>query len=398
MKLAVLFARLGPYHVARLRALSRRHEVTAIELSGENINYDWKPVAIDGLHHKQLFECNHRTVRARRLRQTVSRGLEDRRPDVVAVPGWWDPGALAAIEWACERNVPVVLMSDSTAQHARRTWWREMPKRRVVRLCHAALVAGQRHARYVQQLGMPEDSIYQGYDVVHNSHFVSKSGAIVSNPQQEERLNLPERYFLTCCRFIEEKNLPMLLRAYAGYRDRIGSSPWPLVIVGDGPQRDVLVAEVQRLGLEAHVYFPGFKQYEELPAYYGHADAFILPSKYEQWGLVVNEAMAAGLPVLVSEACGCAPDLVVEGENGWTFSPDDPDALAQLMSRMSGADLDREAMGRASRNRIQEWSPETFAQNMSAAAEVARRQDVRSLSWPDRLLLRTLTYKVTLAG
>ena len=80
---------------------------------------------------------------------------------------------------------------------------------------------------------------------------------------------------------------------------------------------------------------PGFKQYDELPIYYGLAGAFIHASTTEQWGLVVNEAMAAGLPVIVSERCGCAPDLVENGRNGFTFDPYDVDALTHLMLKMA---------------------------------------------------------------
>ncbi|MCS3937292.1 glycosyltransferase involved in cell wall biosynthesis [Salinibacter ruber] len=399
MRVAVLFARLGPYHVARLRALSEHHAVTAVELSGENINYTWDPVDASGLHHVQLFDMNHRTARPRRLRRTLRQALDRDAPDVIAVPGWWDPGALLGIEWAHDRGVPVVLMSDSTRHDAPRVWWHEWPKKRVVGLCQSGFVAGRRHEAYLSELRLSPARIVQGYDVVDNAHFSegadrSRNGQAV--PSEEH--GFPAHYFLSCARFVEKKNLPMLVRAYARYRDQISTTGWPLVIVGDGPQRDAIDAEVQRLDLREHVYFPGFKQYDELPAYYGRADAFILPSKYEQWGLVVNEAMAAGLPVLVSERCGCAPDLVAEGENGWTFAPDAPGELAQLMTRISEENIDCTALGQASRERIQAWSPETFAASMTEAVRIARQQNVSSLSPVDRVLLRALAYKATLTG
>jgi glycosyltransferase involved in cell wall biosynthesis len=125
------------------------------------------------------------------------------------------------------------------------------------------------------------------------------------------------------------------------------------------------------LGLEGAVLMPGFKQYDELPAYYGLAGAFVLGSTEEQWGLVVNEAMAAGLPVLVSRRCGCAPELVRDGENGFTFDPHDASGLAVLMTEMA-ADADaRAAMGRASRRTISHWAPETFGLNLWKAAGAA---------------------------
>jgi glycosyltransferase involved in cell wall biosynthesis len=116
----------------------------------------------------------------------------------------------------------------------------------------------------------------------------------------------------------------------------------------------------------------GFKQPKDIANYFSNAICLILPSIYETWGLVVNEAMAAGLPVLVSRACGCAPDLVQEGINGFTFDPYDVDGLARLMVRMSSGEVDLQAMGRASRKIIADWTPEVFAENLFKALEAAR--------------------------
>jgi len=395
MRIAVLFARFGPYHVARLRALARAHEVVGIELSGENINYAWDSVGIDELNHVQLFDGNHRTVEPKRLRHTVQRALSKHAPEAVAVPGWWDPGALVAIEWARDEGIPLVLMSDSTAIDAPRPWWREWPKRRVVALCETALVAGTRHTNYLTQLGMPEEHIWTGYDVVDNAHFAE--GADKARKRDSSLRNewgLPERYVLTCCRFVEKKNLRRLIDGYAEYR-RQANTPRALVLVGDGPRREALEERVASLGLDDDVHFSGFCQYDELPPYYGLADAFVLPSTHEQWGLVVNEAMAAGLPVLVSERCGCAPDLVVEDENGHTFNPYDVGAIADALGRLSEKREDLHRMGRASRERIQEWTPQTFARNLGAAAERAAAIQSPSAGWGDTLLLRTLTWNAT---
>ena len=109
------------------------------------------------------------------------------------------------------------------------------------------------------------------------------------------------------------------------------SAPWSLVLLGDGPLKSDLCRLISDLRLDACVHLPGFKQYHELPVYYGLASAFVHASTTEQWGLVVNEAMASGLPVLVSNRCGCAQDLVKEGVNGFTFDPCNVEQLAQLM-------------------------------------------------------------------
>jgi glycosyltransferase involved in cell wall biosynthesis len=108
--------------------------------------------------------------------------------------------------------------------------------------------------------------------------------------------------------------------------------------------------------------FEGLKQVDELPACYAAADCFVLPSLSEPWGLVVNEAMASGLPVLISRRCGCARDLVREGENGFLFDPTRPDELARLMGLVADGGVDRAAMGAASRRIVSGFTVERFAQ------------------------------------
>jgi glycosyltransferase involved in cell wall biosynthesis len=135
----------------------------------------------------------------------------------------------------------------------------------------------------------------------------------------------------------------------------------------------------------------GFRQYEELPAWYGLASAFVHASTTEQWGLVVNEAMASGLPVIVSERCGCAPDLVEHGVNGFTFDPYDVPALADLMQRVAAmTDERRAAMGAAGQRIIADWGPERFADGLMKAVQVALSRPLPTASWFDQGLLRLL--------
>src|SRR5439155_24285341 len=162
-----------------------------------------------------------------------------------------------------------------------------------------------------------------------------------------------------------------LLRGFAGYRKAAGPDPWDLVLLGDGPLRPEVDRLIGELGLTGAVHLPGFQQYPDQPAFYGRAGAFVHASTSEPWGLVVNEAMAAGLPILVSDRCGCAPDLVADGVNGFTFAPQDHARLAGLMSRIAADPDRRAAMGRASRARIGQWGPERFADGFWAAAAAA---------------------------
>jgi glycosyltransferase involved in cell wall biosynthesis len=395
MNVAVLFFRFGPYHLARLRAVGEVAELTAIECSGRASEYDWDVVeAAPNFSRVTLFpDGRHRERPLTEFRTRMDRALVEADPDAVAIPGWDDPAALAALRWCHEHDVPAVVMSASTALDARRRWWREAAKGRVVGGYDAGLVGGTRHAEYLRALGMPSGRTFTGYNVVDNSHFAEGAASARADAAALRReYELPARYFLAVGRFIPKKNLDGLLRAYAQYRDR-ADDPWGLVLLGSGPLGDDVQRWRRDLGLDDHLRLPGFKQYDELPVYYGLADAFVHASRREQWGLVVNEAMAAGLPVVVSDRCGCAPDLVEEGRNGFSVSPSDDSALADALVRIADPACDRAAMGQASREIIADWTPDTFARQLLRAARAAREHAAAAPagpSWFDTLLLEAL--------
>jgi glycosyltransferase involved in cell wall biosynthesis len=336
-------------------------------------------------------EASWPRIRGRDAVRRLHACLNEIRPAVVCINGWSFGGAIAALIWCLANQVPIIVMCDSTAVDYRRHWWKEAVKQRIVSLCSAALVAGSPHRDYLVALGATPDRIFMGYDAVDNEHF--RSGAHAARGMESDlraRLALPARYFMACCRFTPKKNLSRLIRAYARYRQSAGSTAWSLVIVGEGELNDELIALRDRLGLDASVQFVGAKNYHELPAYYGLAGAFVHASTTEQWGLVVNEAMASGLPVLVSERCGCAQDLVQSRVNGILFDPYDIDALAQAMRDVAADGHDREAMGRASQEIVARWSPEHFAKNLVKAAEVALQHAKPAPSLIDRALLHLL--------
>ena len=166
------------------------------------------------------------------------------------------------------------------------------------------------------------------------------------------------------------------------------------MLLGDGPLRAEVESRVAGLGLTGEVLLPGFRQYHELPVFYGLAGAFVHASATEPWGLVVNEAMAAGLPVLVSERCGCAPDLVREGVNGLTFDPSSVAELAGLMERVAAmTDGQRAAMGEAGRRIVADWGPERFANGLMQAVELAVSRPRPQASVLDQAFLCALAHR-----
>jgi 1,2-diacylglycerol 3-alpha-glucosyltransferase len=403
VRVAVIFDRVGPYHCARLEAAARQCDVTAIEIAAETQDYAWSPVkGAERYSRVTLFPSGvARPMSAKQVFGRVENALHDCQPDAVAVPGWSDKGALAALRWCMQTGTPPILMSESTALDEPRMRWREWIKRRIVRLCSTGLVGGQRHIDYLVELGMPRDQIFTGYDVVDNEHFRQKA-AEVRNQRLEvrQKYGLPENYFLASARFIKKKNVPTLIRAYAGYRQMGGdrddgqrtpdNRSWDLVLVGDGPLKTDLCRLVSDLRLHPHVHLPGFKQYDELPVYYALAKAFVHASSTEQWGLVVNEASASGLPVIVSNRCGCVPELVQD--NGFTFDPMNQHELASRLFEMASlSDDERERLGQASLRIATNLRPNRFGEGLKRAATMAIDLPRRKFRAFDRAILSGAT-------
>jgi glycosyltransferase involved in cell wall biosynthesis len=282
-------------------------------------------------------------------------------------------------------------MSDSQEHDELRTWMKESIKKRIVRLCQAGFVAGSTHTDYLVKLGILKNLIVTGYDVIDNDYFAQNSRAVQTEQAAlRKRHQLSDHFFLASNRFVEKKNLPRLFQAFARYRQLTGKGSWQLVLLGDGELRPYFERLLKEYELTEVVLLTGFKQYSDLPVYYGLASVFIHASTTDQWGLVVNEAMACGLPVLVSNRCGCAPDLVQDGVNGFTFDPYDVDELTGLMFKISSGNVDRDAMGAASREIISHWTPKTFATNLLRAAESAMKAPQVPVGILDTLLLKGL--------
>jgi 1,2-diacylglycerol 3-alpha-glucosyltransferase len=385
VKAALLFDHFGPYHQARLGAAALLMKVEGVEFASRSVDYDWHPARLRPLPLISVAEREE--TRGQSFGRRLGEVLGQIQPDVVAIPGWSSAGAITAMQWCLQKRVPMILMSESCAHDEVRVSWKEWIKRRLVRYSSSALVGGTLHAAYLQELGMPSDNIFPGYDAVDNAHF--NGGEC---PRQES-----EPAFLASARFIPKKNLPRLLQAYALYRENCLSEmrqPWRLVLLGDGIMRPELEDLASQLQLQNGLELPGFKQYHELPAYYQRAKVFIHASTTEQWGLVVNEAMASSLPVLVSDLCGCAPDLVQNGVNGYTFDPFDVKALSALMSHMADmTDEQRAEMGRAGLKIIGDWSPQKFAQGFRSAAEKAVQVGPCAAGAIDRALLKLLSLR-----
>lgn len=392
MRILAVIVNLVPYHVARWGAVAAAgHQLTLLQRRAGD------PFAVLGTDAAQAPFAVHTLAEAATAGSSWLQQLRDwidrADPQVLIVSGYSFPESIAGMLAAAERRLPVVVCSESNRHDAPRRIWTEALKRRLLRRAQAALVGGEPQAGYLEQLGFPAGAIFRGYNAVDNRHFAAARRWRRQGVAACEQLGLPPRYLLAVSRFTAKKNLATLIEGFALWRQQASADQLQLVllILGDGPLRPQLQERIAQLELEGHVLLPGPCAYADLPGRYGLAEGFIHASTVEQWGLVVNEAMAAGLPVLVSSACGCAPELVHPGVNGLRFEPRSPAAIATAIAWLARqTPAARQRLGQSSRNLVSAYGPEAFALGLEAAADHALRQPVPPLSRMERTLFQGL--------
>lgn len=382
----MLWSRFGPYHHARLRGLREAVDasvsVIGLEVASSD-EYAWVyDVGADSV--KPVTMCpgdSYEEVSAHRVALATYRHLSALKPTVVVVNGWGTAEAVSAIAWCRWTGVPCVVMSETKSDDVpgQRAGWKEYLKGVMVRNCDAALVGGNKQAEYLVNLGFPSERIFLGYDTVDNSFFESRSRlAIEESEAMTAEYGLPTHYFFTCTRFLRRKNVDGLLRAYSAYRNRCKSSPWGLVIAGSGEEENS-VRELERSLGVAGVKWVGFVRYDVLPVYYGLASALIHPAKQEAWGLVVNEAAACHLPLLVGDKVGARYELLRDGGNGILFEASSDDDICRAMCEFSALPAEvRAKMGQISHEIVSHWSPKRFGEQLLAASKVARAARIRA--------------------
>jgi glycosyltransferase involved in cell wall biosynthesis len=212
----------------------------------------------------------------------------------------------------------------------------------------------------MRQLGFRRRRVLTGYDAVGIERVRALGGEPHIAPQA--------RPFVFVGRFVAKKNIAFLLDAYARYRVRAGTAARRLVLVGGGELEPQLRARIAALGLDDAVEITGFVDAPQVATRMASARALLHPSLTEQWGLVVNEALALALPVVVSRAVGAHETLVEQGVNGFVLDGDDVDAWAEAMFALGGDENRWLAMREASQRIAPAGDAERFAEGVEALA------------------------------
>lgn len=290
----------------------------------------------------------------------IGKTLRRAAPDTIVCGGYNYFASWASLRWAERKQVPCYLWVESTRKDSRNRFaWIESLKVNFLRRCQGFIVPGKSACEYLESYGISRETIFTAPNAV-DTHFFAERSEIIRQHRDFHRrdLGLPNRFFLFVGRLVREKGVFDLLEAYRALppelRRDIG-----LVFVGDGPARSELIRRAAPFS--GAVLLPGFAQRELLAVYYALADAFVFPTHTDPWGLVVNEAMSCGLPVICSDAAGCAADLVEDSRNGRLVRTGDLRQLAAALTELAGDDELRMQMGRRSRERIARYSPEQCA-------------------------------------
>lgn len=380
-RLAVHFLRFGPYHLARISSarsalVSRGCDVVGLETAGLDSTYEWKPIECDSdVHRVTVFPGRMvEKIPSREMSKGITQALDRLQPSVVAIAGWSDADALACLDWCSCHRAKAILMSETREADGRRNCIKEQFKSWRVCKFDAALVGGRSHHAYLRKLGF-QGPVSCGYDVVDDSFFASEAEHWRLFERDAAHQQRP--YLLASNRFIPRKNLPRLIEAFAAASVSPAShTRADLCLLGDGDQRQALEELCAANGLtvlhaapwdeqastgtnsEPRVLFPGFRQIEELPRFYAHALVLVHPALAEPWGLVINEAMAAGLPILSSSNVGAAEELLDEGVNGYRFDPTSTDSIALALSRFLALSPEqRQKMGQMSERILADRCP-----------------------------------------
>jgi 1,2-diacylglycerol 3-alpha-glucosyltransferase len=368
-RLVIITEIISPYRIPLFNALANRTELQlhVIFLA------ETDPLLREWNVYKNEIRFSYEVLRSWRkriagthllLNRGVTRALGRADPTLILCGGYNYLASWQAQRWARRHNVPFLLWSESHARDMRsRRAAVELLKSEFFAQCTGFVVPGKAALEYLRTYKITEDWIFTAVNAVDNGFFAKNANfARQSAHELRSQLNLPDRYFLFTGRLVKEKGIFELISAYArlneSLRDQIG-----LVFVGDGPCRHELQNHGASLSSKM-VRFVGFVQREQLPMYYGLAEILVLPTYTDTWGLVVNEAMACGLPILVTEVAGCAIDLVTENWNGKIVPGRDVEALAAAMQELAGDPAHSRWMGANSSTRIQSYSPERWAEGV----------------------------------
>jgi glycosyltransferase involved in cell wall biosynthesis len=373
VRLALLTEIISPYRIPVFNALARQKgiELHVIFLA------ETDPTQRRWLVYKDEIEFSYEVLPAWRRRWSgrhilLNRGmwpaLQRFRPDSILCGGYNYPAFWEALAWAKFHSARFVAWIESTSRDQRNpSALAAFIKRQFIRNCSAFAVPGKSAFEFVTSMGVPAERIHHAPNAVDNQRFANLAAEVRERKaQRRTELGLPPRYFVFAGRVTREKGVFQLMQAYTQLEPELRSQVG-LVLVGEETAKNELMKDTAKID-PGTVIFPGFAQRDQLAAFYALAEVLVFPTLSDTWGLVVNEAMACGLPIIASDVAGCVADLVHDGENGYVVPSGNVEKLAEAMAAFARDPQLASRMGQRSATLIESFSPEYCAAGLATAA------------------------------
>jgi len=280
--------------------------------------------------------------------------------DLLVIGPYYQPAALQALFLSKLLKTKTMLWIDGSIYYKKQeNWLLKKLKRLIIRNYSSFIVSGKAAFNYIEDLGGDSQRIFVAPFPAEHDYFHKEFLRLRPYKQEiKTKKNYPPIVILYSGRFIPIKGVLILLQAYAKLQRQIKDIG--LVLLGNGPEREKYESYCQTNRID-NIYFEGFVQKDGLPEFYTAADIFVLPSLSDSWGLVINEAMAFGLPVISTDAAGATYDLVKDGVNGFVISAGDADSLYAALKRLCEEPKLRIKMGQESLKIIENYTPEKWA-------------------------------------
>lgn len=334
----------------------------------------WDVPLIEGYNYSFL-DCWGSNKYKNIIQQPVARNIFNHLKignfDAVWVHGWSHICSLQAVAAAEKLKISVLLRGDSNVLSEDTQSIKYIVKRKVLDTLFSKisrfLYIGKLNYQFYRRFEVRDEQLFVMPYAVDNHYFQKQAHSTRSSQESlRKSLNLESDrpIILYAAKLIEKKRPQDLLAAYRLLSVDGVQEPEPyLLFVGDGVMRLQLEQEARATGWQS-IRFLGFRNQSQMPAMYDLCDVFVLPSSYEAWGLAVNEVMNVGKAVVVSDQVGCAPDLVIQGQNGQIFPVGNTSALAEALQ---WGIANAKSAGNLSLQRIQTWSFQEDLQGLKQA-------------------------------
>ena len=373
-KLVFVWDNFGPLHADRCNAVAQkfegREQVIGLELAGRSRVYDWLPE--NGTYFRKVTLVSGRTLEEipfpQRFGKTLSACLSMGRGSRYFFCHYQDPAIFFVAIALRMLGRRVYTMGCSKFDDYPRNLPRELVKSMMYFPYNGAISSGVRSRDYMRFMGFSPDRIASPYNTVSLDRIRNLSGV----PRAPEGNSFRDRHFTIVARMVAKKNLSMALKAMKLYSEQV-PNPRPLHIFGTGPLEAELRHQARESGIAHLVHFRGFLQTEEVSRAYGNSLALLLPSIEEQFGNVVPEAQAMGLPVILSDNCGSRDVLVRSGVNGFIIESDNPAGTAFFMRLLSEDEELWRKMCVASQEFVERADTARFADAVESLISPARR-------------------------